>query len=293
LKRKILGSFRIIILAMLIVLLSIDILGIYLGLILSNTILGPGLLLETFERHEAYGQIRQLMFRMVKESLPNGQDSIPYLEKAVSEGWLEQEISMLLKNYYAFARGEKRETPIIYFNKLKKQVVDALDGSQPYRDRTRLVQYWFDPLPDEVRLEDFLPVDLIWGVRRIFSLMIWVPWIMVAAGLFIMLIIYLLYLDWKQLLLWLGSALITGGALLILIGLAAMWAAGHMTILAIAVDRIQAYDISKTTALNFFRALLNGIISPMNIIGTISIVIGGTIIYFAPIDREPYLVLVK
>lgn len=278
---------------MLIVLLSIDILGIYLGLILSNTILGPGLLLETFERHEAYGQIRQLMFRMVKESLPNGQDSIPYLEKAVSEGWLEQEISMLLKNYYAFARGEKRETPIIYFSKLKKQVVDALDGSQPYRDRTRLVQYWFDPLPDEVRLEDFLPVDLIWGVRRIFSLMIWVPWIMVAAGLFIMLIIYLLYLDWKQLLLWLGSALITGGALLILIGLAAMWAAGHMTILAIAVDRIQAYDISKTTALNFFRALLNGIISPMNIIGTISIVIGGTIIYFAPIDREPYLVLVK
>ena len=292
-KRKILGSFRIIILAMLIVLLSIDILGIYLGLILSNTILGPGLLLETFERHEAYGQIRQLMFRMVKESLPNGQDSIPYLEKAVSEGWLEQEISMLLKNYYAFARGEKRETPIIYFSKLKKQVVDALDVSQPYRDRTRLVQYWFDPLPDEVRLEDFLPVDLIWGVRRIFSLMIWVPWIMVAAGLFIMLIIYLLYLDWKQLLLWLGSALITGGALLILIGLAAMWAAGHMTILAIAVDRIQAYDISKTTALNFFRALLNGIISPMNIIGTISIVIGGTIIYFAPIDREPYLVLVK
>ena len=48
LKRKILGSFRIIILAMLIVLLSIDILGIYLGLILSNTIPGPGLL-QTFE----------------------------------------------------------------------------------------------------------------------------------------------------------------------------------------------------------------------------------------------------
>lgn len=119
---------------MLIVLLSIDILGIYLGLILSNTILGPGLLLETFERHEAYGQIRQLMFRMVKESLPNGQDSIPYLEKAVSEGWLEQEISMLLKNYYAFARGEKRETPIIYFSKLKKQVVDALDGSITHLD---------------------------------------------------------------------------------------------------------------------------------------------------------------
>jgi hypothetical protein len=293
LKRKILGSFRIIILAMLIVLLSIDILGIYLGLILSNTILGPGLLLETFERHEAYGQIRQLMFRMVKESLPNGQDSIPYLEKAVSEGWLEQEINMLLKNYYAFARGEKRETPIIYFSKLKKQVVDALDGSQPYRDRTRLVQYWFDPLPDEVRLEDFLPVDLIWGVRRIFSLMIWVPWIMVGVGLFIILMIYLLYLDWKQLVLWLGSALVTGGALLILTGVAAMWATGHMTLLANAVDQLVAYDISKTTAINFFRALLNGIINPMNIIGTLSILIGGTVIYFVPIDGEPYLVLVK
>ena len=60
------------------------------------------------------------MFRMVKESLPNGQDSIPYLEKAVSEGWLEQEINMLLKNYYAFARGRKGDS-IIYFSKLKSR----------------------------------------------------------------------------------------------------------------------------------------------------------------------------
>ena len=95
---------------MLIVLLSIDILGIYLGLILSNTILGPGLLLETFERHEAYGQIRQLMFRMVKESLPNGQDSIPYLEKAVSEGWLEQEINMPLRTIMPLPGGEKGDS---------------------------------------------------------------------------------------------------------------------------------------------------------------------------------------
>ena len=59
-----------------------------------------------------------------------------------------------------------------------------------------------------------------------------------GVGLFIILMIYLLYLDWKQLVLWLGSALVTGGALLILTGVAAMWATGHMTLLANAVDQL-------------------------------------------------------
>ena len=228
------------------------------------------------------------MFRMVKESLQ--MVKIAFLSgKGCFRRLLNKRLICSLK--LLCLPGGKKETPIIYFSKLKKQVVDALDGSQPYRDRSRLVQYWFDPLPDEVRLEDFLPVDLIWGVRRIFSLMIWVPWIMVGVGLFIILMIYLLYLDWKQLVLWLGSALVTGGALLILTG-AAMGCRTYDSP-GNAVDQLVAYDISKTTALNFFRALLNGIINPMNIIGTLSILIGGTVIYFVPIDGEPYLVLVK
>ena len=73
-----------------------------------------------------------------------------------------------------------------------------------------------------------------------------------GVGLFIILMIYLF--TWIEAAgSMVGSALVTGGALLILTGVAAMWATGHMTLLANAVDQLVAYDISKTTAINFFR----------------------------------------
>lgn len=285
--RNILKFLKIIILATLIVLLCVDIVGVYLGLILGKTVLGPRLLIETLKRHEAYAQIRQLIFKLVKGSLPNGRDSIPYLEKAISESWLEQEINMLLKNYYAFARGERKDTPIIFFSGLKRRVVDALDGDQPHGNRIRLVKFWFDPLPDEVRLEDFMSVDLLWGIRGAFDLMLRIPWIMGGIALFIILIMHLLLLDWRQSMLWFGAAIITAGALLILMGIAAVWAAGHMSILANMKDRLLSLDIPKANVVNFFNSFLNGIINPMNIIGTLSILTGGTLIYFVPIAEEP------
>lgn len=279
-------------LAILLVLLVINLIGIYIGFILNGTILQPAFLIKTLRGQEAYAQIRQLMFRLVNRSLPNGQDSIPYLNKAISESWLEQEVNFLLKDFYAFAKGKKESTPTISFSNLKRQVVDALDDSRSYQDRTKLVQFWFDPLPDEVHLEDFMSIDFLWGARKAASFMVWIPWIMCGSALIIILLMYLAVLDWKQLVLWIGSGGITTGALLITLGQMARWITSRMSIVMNIVDRLISYEIPETSVNIFLTALINGVKNPMNILGIISILAGGAIIYFIPID-ERVLTLVK
>lgn len=284
--------FRMLALAVLLVLFTINLLGIYLGFILNRTILQPTFLVKILKSQGAYAQVRQLMFRMVNKSLPNGQDSIPYLDKAISEDWLEENINNLLDNFYVFAKGRRSDTPTIPFHDLKKQVVDILDDSRSYQDRTRLVQFWFDPLPDEVNLEDFMSVDLLWGVRNAITFMTWFPWIICATCLVIILLMYLTLADWKQLLLWISAGLITTGLLLVSIDLMALWIVQRMSIVMNITDRISAYGIPRTSMNNFFTTLLSGITSPMNISGIISILVGGILGYLVPID-ERVLTLIK
>ncbi len=232
------------------------------------------------------------MFRMVNRSLPNGRESIPYLEKVLSESWLEKEVNTLIRGIYAFAKGKWEQTPTISFHNLKKQVADSLDDDRSYQERTRLVQFWFDPLPDEVRLEDFMSLDFIWSLRRAVSFMSWLPWIICGVGFIMILLLYLVLLDWKQVFLWFGSAAIAAGALLILLGLMIGWITGRMSIVINTVDSILSYGIPETSVDNFLKALISGITKPINIAGMLSILIGGAFVYFTPI-HEKNLFLVK
>lgn len=285
-------SLRTIILAILLVLFVINLIGIYVGFIINGTILQPTFLIKTLKGQEAYAQIRQLMFRLVNRSLPNGQDSIPYLKESISEGWLEQEINFLLKDFYAFVKGKRSNTPTISFSNLKGQVVDALDDNRSYQDKKKLVQFWFDPLPDEVHLEDFMSMDFLWSSRKIASIMVCIPWVMCGSALFIIFLMYLTVLDWKQLMLWMGSGGITAGALLVLLSLMMGWATSHMSDVMNIVDRLISYEIPETSVNVFLTTLIKGITNPMDILGVISILIGGVIVYFIPID-ERVLTLIK
>ena len=286
------GPFRTIALAVLIVLFTINLMGVYLGFILNGTILQPTFFIRTFDEQEGYAQIRQLMFRMVNRNLPNGQDSLPYLEKAISEDWLEGEINLLLKNFYSFAKGKRNDTPTITFQALKKQVVDALEDSRSFQDRTRLVQFWFEPLPDEVNLEDFMSIDFIWGVRNAVVFIKWLPWIICGSSIIIILLMYVTILDWKQLILWVSVGFVTVGALLIFLGLTAEWTTGRMSIVMDIVGRFISYEIPENSANNFVGALVRGVVRPINICGIISILAGGTALYLVPVE-ERILTLVK
>lgn len=292
LRMGVIESLRTIAIAILIVLLTIILVGASLGVIINNTILESTFLIRSLKGQQAYAQIRQLMFRMVNRSLPNGRESIPYLEKVLSESWLEKEVNTLIRGIYAFAKGKWEQTPTISFHNLKKQVADSLDDDRSYQERTRLVQFWFDPLPDEVRLEDFMSLDFIWSLRRAVSFMSWLPWIICGVGFIMILLLYLVLLDWKQVFLWFGSAAIAAGALLILLGLMIGWITGRMSIVINTVDSILSYGIPETSVDNFLKALISGITKPINIAGMLSILIGGAFVYFTPI-HEKNLFLVK
>lgn len=278
--------FQTIILAVLIVLLTLNFIGAYLGFIANKTILEPKFFITILEDHKIYAQLRQVLFRSVKTSLPNGEDSIPYMQKAISEKWLGQEINMLLKNFYAFAKGERNETPTISFFDFKKRVVDALDDNKSHSDRIKLVEFWFTPLPDEIRLEDFMSIDFIWGIRNIFNLFQLIPWITLGISAIIILLMYFIVYDWKELILWIGSTLAMAGLLLILIGSFSEWATSHMSMVTKTLDRIASLDIPEPSARFFLAALMKGFINPMNITGVLSLLIGGSVIYFIPIDAQ-------
>lgn len=286
------GPFRTVILAILVVILTINLAVIYLGFILNKTILEPSFLIKIMRELEAYGQVRQLMFRMVNRSLPNGQDSLPYLEKAISEDWLEEEINLLLEDFYSFAKGKRNDTPTISLQKLKKEVVNTLEGNRSYQERTRLVQFWFDPLPDEINMEDFMSVDFLWGIRNVAVIITWLPWLIFVINLFILLSMYLAVLDWKQLVLWISVGLITAGALLILLGITIEWVSGKMSIVMNTIDRFASYEIPVSTMNNFVASLIDGVVKSINIIGIISIIVGGIALYMVPI-KERNLILVK
>jgi len=292
LKTVSMGPFRTIILAILVVILTINLVGIYLGFILNKTVLEPTFLIKILRELEAYGQVRQLMFRMVNRSLPNGQDSLPYLEKAISEDWLEVEINLLLEGFYSFAKGKRSDTPTISFQKLKKEVVNALEDNRTYQERTRLVQFWFDPMPDEVNMEDFMSVDFLWGIRNVAIMITWLPWVICVISLFILLSMYLAILDWKQLVLWISVGLITAGALLILLGISVEWVSGRMSIVMNTIDRFASYEIPVSTMNSFVDTLIDGLVRPINIIGIISIIVGGIALYMVPV-KERNLIIVK
>jgi len=286
------GPFRTVILAILVVILTINLAVIYLGFILNKTILEPSFLIKIMRELEAYGQVRQLMFRMVNRSLPNGQDSLPYLEKAISEDWLEGEINLLLEDFYSFAKGKRSDTPTIWLQKLKKEVVNTLEGNKSYQERTRLVQFWFDPLPDEINMEDFMSVDFLWGIRNVAVIITWLPWLICVINLFILLSMYLAVLDWKQLVLWISVGLITAGALLILLGITIEWVSGRMSIVMNTIDRFVSYEIPISTMDSFIITLIDGVVRPINIIGITSIIVGGIALYMVPI-KERNLIVVK
>ena len=153
------------------------------------------------------------------------------------------------------------------------------------------MQFWFDPLPDEVNLEDFMSVDLLWESKcNYFHDMVSMD---NMCNLFSHYSINVLTLaDWKQLLLWISAGLITTGLLLVSIDLMTLWIVQRMSIVMNITDRISAYGIPRTSMNNFFTTLLSGITSPMNISGIISILVGGILGYLVPID-ERVLTLIK
>ena len=167
-----------------------------------------------------------------------------------------------------------------------------MEDNRTYQERTRLVQFWFDPMPDEVNMEDFMSVDFLWGIRNVFIILKWLPWVLCATNIIILIFIYIAVLDWKQLILWVSVGVISAGALLILLGIAIVWMSGQMSLVMNIIERVASYEIPKSTVDNFIDTLIGGIVRSFNITGITSIIIGGMALYLVPI-KEKNLTLAK
>ncbi|NLJ40795.1 MAG: hypothetical protein GX352_04190 [Clostridiales bacterium] len=273
-------------LAILIVILTISLIGIYTGIIINRTVFESSFLINILKHQDAYAQVRQLMLRLVNTSLPNSQEGMPYLREVLKEDWLEKEINFLLKEFYAFAKSEKKEPPVIFFSDLKRQVADAIDNKTDYQDKTKLVQFWFDPLPDRVRLEDFISIDTLWQTRRSTAIIGKIPWIFGLFALGAAAIIYLLTRQWEQMLLWAGASCLSAGALLVLVGFILERLPDYMSIVTNFEDRLVSYGIPEMGIRLFLDSLIKGVTGPMNWIGIMSILAGISVVFFTPIIEK-------
>jgi len=102
------------------------------------------------------------------------------------------------------------------------------------------------PLPDRVRLEDFISIDTLWGTRRSAAIIGKLPWIFGLFALGAAAIIYLLTRQWEQMLLWMGASGLSAGVLLIFFGFIIERLPDYMSIVTNFEERLVSYGIPET-----------------------------------------------
>jgi len=283
---------RIILISILMVLILFNAIGLQILSVISETFLQASFYEKIAIKQGFYAQLRQLIFRLINKSLPNGREGMPYFQEAVTESWLKEELSRLISQFLDFIKGWSEEPPIIPIYKMKERVIESIDGNKTLTEKERLVQYWFDPLPDKVRLQDFISPQAILGFKRIITGMRLLLVILLGSFLILSGLVYLLIRDWKSALLWISAATMASGIQTIAIGLGLDWIMKHSTYILKIYERIIAFEIPNESAWGLIKAIKNGFTDPLILVGAIVAIISGAVIYFIPI-KERSLTLVK
>lgn|GEM_PF-745566 len=208
--------------AILVVILAINIVAIGLSMAFSITFLRLEFYDGVFQKAQFYDQIRQWLFNRVSTELPNGQEALPYLEKAMTEDWLREEALLLGGHLFNFLKGQSDQLPIIPLYKLFDRLTDYMTPAQ-LENRDKIINYWFGPVPERVRFQDILSVDFFWAVRQFVMFFKWLPWW--AAGIFLILagILVAVLRGVKQSLIWIGVSTASAGGVMLELSLTARW----------------------------------------------------------------------
>lgn len=278
--------------SILIVLIFINIISIQLILVFAQTFLEPSFYERIGAEQKFYAQIRQLMFRLINRSLPNGREGMPYIEKALTENWLEIELNQLIGEFLSFAKGRSDEPPIIPIYKLKDEVAQFIEGDKTLDEKQKMVQFWFDPLPDKIRLQDFISIQLISVIRERVIAINRLFWILLGLVVLLSGIVYAVVRDWKTAMLWITTASMASGIQSIFIALNVEWLFKRSSYVIELYNSIAAFEIPEESVWGLIYAFENGFTESLILIGSIIAIISGAIIYFVPI-KERSLTLVK
>lgn len=273
-------AFKTIAVSILIVFLVLSLIGLQLILVFNGTFLKPGFYEKIGTEQEFYAQIRQLMFRLIGRSLPNGLEGLPYIEEALTESWLKDELNLLIDQFIDFIKGRKKEPPIIPIYSLKEKVAHSIDGNKTLVEKQQMVNYWFDPLPGEIRLQDFISTQIIANLRALVTRIYRILWSLIGMLVILSGLIYIVVRSWKTALLWIATAMAASGINTVLIGFAIRWILRHSTYIINIYNAIVAFEVSEESAKSLMKAFESGFTEPMILAGMLITVISGIVIYF-------------
>lgn len=284
-------TLRSVITAILVVILAFSFLCFQLALILNITFMQPAFYQEVFASQQFYGQIRQVLLKTVKNVLPDAQDSFFYLEKALTEEWLANELPLFLEDLFSFFRHERAELPLLPFKSLQDRLMIVIDKDISEEAKLKLIHYWF-PTYEEIRIQDFTSTNIFWLIRGLFPYGKALPWATLAVSVLLFLLLALVDFNWRSALLWFGAGVAASGTVAVALGMALKWGLGSSSIIVDGLSSISALGIPKESVEGIFWAFVNAFIGRLNMLSVACILSGGLVIHFSPI-RERVLRLVK
>lgn len=285
-------TLKTVIISLLLIILIWSLLAFQIGIAINMTLLNPDFYDDVLQGQDFYIQLRQFILRTISRNLPNSHNGLPYLRDAISEEWLREEITLLINDAFDFFKGDKDLLPVIPFFKMKDRVAGFIVGEFLQAEKESMTWFWFEPLPDIVRLQDFMGVDLLWQLRSLISVISRIP--LLAAILFCIsaAFIFAITVDWREMLVCAGSAGIASGILVVGFAFALRWIMVNSSIVAEFIDTMVYFEFPRGSVEELLRSFIKDITIPMNISGVITALAGLIILYFTPL-KDKKLTLIK
>lgn len=276
--------------AMLITVLTINVIAMGFNLALSITILRPKFYDRVFQQAQFYGQVRQWLFSRVNAELPNGHEALPYLEKAMTEDWLRDEVLALGQSLLMFLNGKTDQLPVIPVYKLFDRLDDYMTPAQ-LENRDKVINYWFGPIPERVRFQDILSVELFWVLRQLVMYYKYISWGM--AGVFLILagLLAAVVRGLKRSLVWMGASTAAAGGLMLELSLAIRWILSGNDMISRLSSEIAFLNFPSHAIELLIMSCAEHFLAKIDMIAFLLLLTGACLITFCGFDRK--LVLIK
>jgi len=271
--------------AMLVVILAINLVAIGLSIAFSITFLRVKFYDEVFQKTQFYGQIRQWLFNRVNTELPNGHEALPYLEKAMTEDWLRDEVLFLGGHLFRFLKGKSDQLPVIPLYKLFDRLDDYMSQAQ-LENRDKMINYWFGPIPERVRFQDILSVEFFWVIRQFVRVFKWLSWGTVAIFLALAGILVAVVKGIKQSLIWIGASMASAGGVMLELSLATKWILLSNGMIPQWASSLALLKFPSHAIELLLRTFVEHFLLRINLIALLLLLAGAVLITFCNFDRE-------
>lgn len=276
--------------ALLIAILAINLVAMGFSFSMRLTFLRLKFYDDVFQKAQFYGQIRQWLFSRMNAELPNGHEALPYLEKAMTEDWLREEVLLLGGSLFNFLKGQTDQLPVIPLYKLFDRLDDYMTPAQ-FENRDKVINYWFGPIPERVRFQDILSVEFFWVVRQSVIFFKWLPWGTVGIFLILTGILIAVVRGVKQSLIWVGASMASAGGVMLELSLAGRWILLGNGIISQLASSVVFLNFPSHAIELLVKTCLEHFLWRIDLIALLLLLIGAGLITFCDFNRK--LVVIK